>query len=281
MSHIDATDTLADRVVAITGAGNGLGRAYARAAAAAGARVVVVDVDGRAATVVTAEITAGGGDAVAVAVDVAATGAGEQIIETARAAFGRLDGFVANAGLLRPGALLKQSDDVVHRVIAVNVAGVIGTVTAAARAMVDGGSIVVILSGSLLGSEQLALYGTTKAAALGLVYGLSVELKGTGVRINGVAPRAHTAMSDEMGGPQEGKGGPPERVAPVVTYLLGDGSQALNGHVLRFDGTHLALLRPPRSEQQVTRENWDADAIAATIAGPLREESLACAPRGS
>lgn len=268
---------LSRRVVAITGAGAGLGRAYARAAAAAGARVVVADINGDAARSTVAEITAGGGDAVALESDISQPGAGDRIVAAARAAFHGLDGFVANAGLLSPGALLEQSPQEVRRAIAVNVDGAIDTVTAAARAMRAGGSIVVIVSGSLLGSARLALYGTTKAAALGLVYGLSVELADTGIRIVGLAPRARTAMSAEMGSGGEDKGGPPDGVAPAVTYLLSDASRTLNGHVLRFDGERLALLRPPRIEREVTCDTWDAASIAAALEGPLAEEVRASA----
>ncbi|QNA93664.1 MULTISPECIES: SDR family NAD(P)-dependent oxidoreductase [unclassified Microbacterium] len=181
-------DELGGRSIAITGAGSGLGRAYALAASRAGARVLVADIDERAAEKVVEEIVVRGGDAVALAADISAAGAGTRIVGAALAAYGRLDGFVANAGLLSPGPLLDQSEDTIRRTLAVNIDGTIDTVVAAARAMRAGGSIVVIVSGSLLGSADLALYGTTKAAALGLVYGLAVELEGTGIRITGLAP---------------------------------------------------------------------------------------------
>lgn len=266
------------RVIAITGAGSGLGRAYALAAAAAEAHIVVCDIDETAADAAVREISAAGGSALAVRIDISADGAGESIVATALQAFGRLDGFVANAGLLSPGHLRFQSDATIHRTLAVNVNGTIDTVVAAARAMRAGGSIVVIVSGSLLGAEHLALYGTTKSAALGLVYGLAVELEGTGIRINGLAPRARTGMSAQMGDAGEDTGGPPENIAPIVTYLLADDSAALNGHVLRFDGERLGLFRPPRIEQEVSAERWDATAISAAISGPLREEVEASTP---
>lgn len=271
-------DELGGRSVAITGAGSGLGRAYALAAARAGARVLVADVDEHAAEKVVEEIVEGGGDAVALAVDISAVGAGARIVDAALAAYGQLDGFVANAGLLSPGPLLAQSASTIRRTLSVNIDGTIDTVVAAARAMRAGGSIVVIVSGSLLGSADLALYGTTKAASLGLVYGLAVELEGTGIRITGLAPRARTGMSGQMGTAGEDKGGAPEGVAPAVTYLLSDASVALHGHVLRFDGERLALFRPPHIARDVAAERWDAATVAAAIAGPLRDEVDAALP---
>lgn len=269
--HADA-GSLDGRVVAITGAGGGLGRAYALAVAESGAHVIVADLDSRAADAVAAEIVAAGGAATPVAVDISAPGAGQTIVDAAVASGGALHGFVANAGILAPGALLEQSDETVRRAIEVNVAGTVATVTAAAHAMRDGGSIVVIVSGSLLGAEDLALYGTTKAAALGLVYGLSLELADRGIRVTGLAPRARTGMSAQMGDAGEDKGGPPSGVAPVVTYLLSDAARDLSGHVLRFDGMRLAILRPPRIAREVVADAWDAVAVAAAIDGPLADE---------
>lgn len=268
---------LEGRVVALTGAGAGLGRAYAHASAAAGARVLIADIDGSAAQRVATEIAQTGGEAIGLAVDISHPSAGERIAEAALNRWGRLDGFVANAALLSPGAVLQQSADTVRRTVAVNVEGMIGTVTAAARAMRGAGGIVVITSGSALGAERLALYGTTKAAALGLVYGLAVELAGTSVRVNGLAPRARTGMSAQMGQTGEDKGGEPEGVAPVVVYLLGDDSRHLNGQVLRFDGERLAFLRPPWIAREATSEHWDPATVAAAVRGPLAEEAEMCA----
>lgn len=269
--HAD-TGSLAGRVVAITGAGGGLGRAYAHAAAAAGAHVIAADLDDGAARAVAAEIVEAGGAATPVAVDISAPGAGQLIVDAAIANGGALDGFVANAGILSPGALLAQSEKTVRTAIDVNVTGTVATVTAAARAMRDGGSIVVIVSGSLLGADDLALYGTTKAAALGLVYGLSLELAERGIRVTGLAPRARTGMSAQMGDAGEDKGGPAAGVAPVVTYLLSDAARDLSGHVLRFDGERLAVLRPPRIAREVIADAWDAETVAAAIDGPLADE---------
>lgn len=270
--------SLEGRVIAITGSGGGLGRAYALAAAAAGASVVVADLDGDAAAAVATDIRARGGAAVPVAVDVAVTGAGEAIVEAARAAFGRLDGFVGNAAILGKGDIVHQSADVIARALAVNVAGVIDTATAAARSMSAGGRIVLIVSGSLLGHHPLALYGTTKAAVLGLVYGLAAELKDSGVRVTGLAPLAHTAMSDEMGGDVAGMGGPADGIAPVVTYLLSERSDRLNGHVLRFDGRHLGVFRPPRVERVVAAESWNDEQIADVVDTTLADEVASSGP---
>src|SRR5580704_7394601 len=104
------SEFLKDKVVAITGAGGGIGRAVALAAASEGAKIVVADIgvslDGgdptsAVAESVVAEIEAAGGSAVAVAESVTTLAGGEKIIGTGVDKWGRIDGVVAVAGILR------------------------------------------------------------------------------------------------------------------------------------------------------------------------------------
>ena len=98
------------KVVAVTGAGRGIGRAVALACAAEGARVVVNDygvgIEGgdptsEVADGVVKEIQAAGGEAVAVADDVSTMAGGERVVRVAVDTWGRLDGAVCVAGILR------------------------------------------------------------------------------------------------------------------------------------------------------------------------------------
>ena len=92
-------DSLKDRVVVITGAGQGIGRGFAHHFAAQGAVPVIADIDGGNAAEVQAEIEAKGGRALGMATDVASESASRAMAEAALAAFGRIDVLINNAAV--------------------------------------------------------------------------------------------------------------------------------------------------------------------------------------
>ncbi len=257
--------------VVVTGAGGGLGREYALACAEAGALVVVNDVHADAATETARVIQSLGGTAVVEVVSVVDAGAGDRLVEACLSAFGRIDGLVNNAGLLGPGDPCEQDPAEVAQLLETNIAGVIRCGTAAMRAMARAGrgSIVNVVSGAMQGLPNLSLYGGTKGAVMGLTYGWALEMAEFGVRVNAISPLAATGMSDLMDIDDAAKGGPAHRVAPAVVYLLSGGSAQLNGQILRFDGTRLGLVAPPRAVATIHRDQWDVAAVTDAVAGPL------------
>ena len=266
-------ELLAGASVVVTGAGSGLGRAYAVALAAAGANVLANDVDERGLAGTVQIIRDGGGSARAHVRAVGGREDAERIVAACVDSFGSLDGLVANAGVLNPGASRNLSESTVEATLRTNVAGVWHCCAAAMDVMVPQGrgSIVTVVSGAMAVLEGLALYGTSTSAVLGLTYGLALELEGTGVRINAVSPLANTAMSDDMDIDEAFKGGPADAVAPVVVHLLSDGSRDLHGQVIRFDGRSLGLVHPPRlAATTAPRDAWTAADVAAALDGPLR-----------
>lgn len=264
---------LAGASVIVTGAGSGLGRAYSVALAEAGANVLAGDLDERGLAGTVEMIRAGGGSVQGHVRAVGGREDAERIVAACLDSFGSLEGLVANAGVLNPGASRTLPESRVEATLRTNVAGVWHCCAAAMDVMVPqgSGSIVTVVSGAMAGLENLALYGTSKAAVLGMTYGLSLELEGTGVRINAVSPLANTPMSDDMDIDEAFKGGLPEAVAPVVVHLLSGRSRDLNGQIVRFDGRSLGLVHPPRlAAATASREAWTADDIAAALDGPLR-----------
>src|ERR1700738_346360 len=104
------SEFLAGKVVAITGAGGGIGRAIALASAAEGAKVVVADIGvsmagedpkSEVGDALVTEIEAAGGEAVAVAESVTTLDGGQKIVGAGVERWGRIDGVVAVAGILR------------------------------------------------------------------------------------------------------------------------------------------------------------------------------------
>ena len=260
------------RAVVITGAGRGLGRAFARHAAESGAAVVVNDVDAEPAHETVAAIEAAGGTAVASVGSVADADYARELITVCRNRFGKLDGLVNNAAVgyhARPW----EDDDAerTRALVETNVLGPFHCGTAAAKVMVAQGNgvIVNVTSGSMIGQRGAAAYSASKGAVASMTYSWAADLASRGVRVNAVSPIAWTRLmaADPNGNPDAH---PPERVAPLVTYLLSDLSAGVTGQVLRLADGHLHAVRQPAIIRPVLYQDvWKPEEIAAAVEGEL------------
>ena len=124
---------LKNQVAIITGAARGIGLACAKRFAAEGAKVVLSDVAVEAGEQAVEEIQASGADALFVTCDVGDKRQVEALVESAVAAFGRVDILVANAGIVHASEFLELEEADFDRVIRVNLKGVFLTGQAAAR----------------------------------------------------------------------------------------------------------------------------------------------------
>lgn len=277
-------EMLQGRAVVVTGAGSGLGRAYALAAAAAGAWVVVNDLDQDAGDATVRVIRSTGGRALLSVGSVAVAEVAERMVSDCVAEFGRIDGLVNNAGILRPGHPIEQGDSERRLAMETNVLGPMNCGTAAMRVMLQqgSGSIVNVVSGAMQGLPGLSLYGATKGAVMGLTYGWALELAGTGVRVNAISPLASTPMSASIAGDDSLKGDAPNTVAPAVVYLLSDRSSSLNGQIIRFDGHRLGVVAAPHLAAVTPDSVWTSESIALAFDGNLgrylRGVGLAASP---
>ncbi|MET9731257.1 SDR family NAD(P)-dependent oxidoreductase [Streptomyces sp. NPDC006458] len=183
---------LSGKVVAVTGAGRGIGRAVARAAAAEGARVVVNDygvaVDGASPTseiadAVVKEIEAAGGEAVAVADDISTMAGGRRVVDTALSAYGRLDGAVCVAGILRERMLFNMSEEEWDPVLATHLKGTFTVFRAASAVMrrQRTGTLLGFTSGNHQGSVSQANYSAAKGGVISLVRSAALGLHKYGV----------------------------------------------------------------------------------------------------
>jgi NAD(P)-dependent dehydrogenase (short-subunit alcohol dehydrogenase family) len=255
------------KAVVITGAGRGLGRAYALHAAQSGAAVVVNDVDGELAEAVAALIRESGGRAVAGIGSVADPEHASTLVERCVAEFGAIDGLVNNAAVgyhLPPW----EDDPVQMRALMeVNVLGTMYCGAAAAKAMVTRarGAIVNMASGAMLGQERAAAYAGSKGAVASITGSWAVDLAERGIRVNAVCPRAWTTLmqadprAHQRSSPEE----TPDRIAPLVTFLLSDHAAGITGQVIRFVGDRLCLVRQPAVKQPVLfRDEWHVEDMA-------------------
>jgi NAD(P)-dependent dehydrogenase (short-subunit alcohol dehydrogenase family) len=257
--------SLDGRAVVVTGAGQGLGRAFALHAAAVGGAVVVNDVDADLAHDTADAITATGGVAVVSTHSVADAEQARALVELCVAEYGRLDGLVNNAALNYSATPWEEDTDLVRELVEVNVLGVIYTGVAAVRVMGDGGSIVNISSGAALGQRELGTYAASKGAVASLTYSWALDLETAGIRVNAVCPLARTRMvlASERATRNCPPDRTPERIAPLVTFLLGDRSLGVTGQVIRCNGPQLHIVGQPFFKEPVlTRENWDDESVA-------------------
>ncbi|KAA9166009.1 SDR family oxidoreductase [Amycolatopsis acidicola] len=222
------------RVVVVTGAGGGLGREYALLLASRGARVVVNDLGGARdgsgagtsmADTVVGEIRAAGGEAVANYDSVATSDGAAKIVQTAIDHFGRVDGLVNNAGILRDRAFHKMGDDDWESVLRVHLFGGFNVTRAAwphFREQGHGRVVMATSTSGIYGNFGQSNYGTAKAGLIGLTNTLALEGRKYNILANAVAPMAATRMTEDVAPPELLKKLDPAQIAPIVAYLLAD-----------------------------------------------------------
>jgi len=227
-----------DRVVIVTGAGGGLGREYALTLAKEGASVVVNDLGGardgtgaghNMADEVVKEIKDAGGRAVANYDSVAEPEGAENMVKTALDEFGKVDGVVSNAGILRDGTFHKMSFENWDAVLKVHLYGGYNVIRAAwphFREQSFGRVVVATSTSGLFGNFGQANYGAAKLGLVGLINTLAQEGAKYNIKTNAVAPIAATRMTQVILPPEVFEKLTPEYVAPVVAYLM---TEALTG----------------------------------------------------
>lgn len=273
---------LEGKVIAMTGAGRGIGRECALLAASEGARVVVNDpgvnpdgsgTDSGPAAQVVEEIKKAGGEAVANFADVSTMEGGESVIKTALDTWGRLDGLINLAAILRDRMIFNLTEEEWDDVIRVDLKGHFTTIKPASVLMRQQryGRIVNFSSVSgLQGNSGQANYGAAKAGVAGLTRVAARDLGRYGVTVNCIAPGASTRLTATV--PQAsrelraargiaGAGGAapapatnqaaqeaaamrgPDMVAPMTVYLLLDEAWNINGRIFQVAGGHVGLLQ--------------------------------------
>ena len=270
-----------NRVAIITGGGGGLGRAYALELAGRGAKVVVNDLgssrDGSgegtkmAADRVVDEIRNMGAQAVANYDTVTTAQGGENIIQAALGAFGRVDILINNAGILRDKSFLKMEPENWQAVLAVHLDGAFYVSRPAFREMKQNGYGRIIMttsSAGLYGNFGQANYSAAKMALVGLMNTLKLEGQKYNITVNTVAPMAATRMTEDIMPPDVLKKLKPELVAPLVLYLCSEDCNETGAIYNAGMGFYnrVAVLTGPSAQLgsdenppslELVRENWE------------------------
>ncbi|MFC1420944.1 SDR family NAD(P)-dependent oxidoreductase [Streptacidiphilus cavernicola] len=193
---------LRGRTVLITGAARGQGEQEARLFAAEGAHVVVADVLDDLGEALAKELTQRfGDDRVRYQhLDVGSEADWEVAVEAAVSAFGKLDGLVNNAGILRMNELVSTPLQEFMTVVRVNQVGCFLGMRAAAPAIEAAGGGTIVNTASYTAQTGMALltsYAATKGAILSMTRVAALELAAKGIRVNAICPGSvDTPMAD-------------------------------------------------------------------------------------
>ena len=278
-----AQKMMQDKVVVVTGAGGGIGRDMALAMAAEGAKVVVNDIgtsttgegtDAGPAQKVVDEIKAAGGQAVANTDSVAEAASAGRIVQCAMDSFGRIDGVVNNAGILRDRFFHKMSLDEWDAVIKVHLYGSYYMSRAAAnhfKEQESGAFVHMTSTSGLIGNLGQANYSAAKLGLTALSKSIALDMQKFNVRSNCIAPFAWSRMigsiptdtPEQQARVAKIQQMTPNKIAPLAVYLLSDAAKDVNAQVFAVRNNEIFLMSQPRPVRSVHRsEGWTAESIA-------------------
>jgi NAD(P)-dependent dehydrogenase (short-subunit alcohol dehydrogenase family) len=250
-----AQGAFAGLVAAVTGGASGIGAAVVRRLQEEGARVAALDL----------EVSAVPDDVLAIRTDVTDDGSVRAAIDCILAEWDRLDVLVNNAGIGAQGTVADNDDDEWHRVLDVNVLGIVRTTRAALPALRRSPAAAVVNTCSIAataGLPQRALYSASKGAVLALTRAMAADHLAEGIRVNCVNPgTADTpwigrllSVADDPAAERaalearqpHGRLVSADEVADAVAYLASPRAGSTTGTAIAVDGGMQDLRLRPR-----------------------------------
>lgn len=277
---------LAGRTAIVTGAGRGLGREHALMLAKHGANVLVNDLgssssgqgnDQTPAQEVVAEIEKLGGKAAINTSDVSNWKSAQEMVEQAIDTFGSLEILVNNAGILRDRMLVNMSEDEFDSVVKVHLKGTFAPLHHAANhwrmrqkkgEQFDASVINTTSHSALFANIGQTNYAAAKAGIATMSIVAARELQRYGVRVNAIAPRAETRMTEglrELTEEQRHRR-QPEWIATLVAWLASEEAKGISGRVFEAYGYGYSVIE---SWQHGPR--MDASLDPTTIGADVRK----------
>jgi NAD(P)-dependent dehydrogenase (short-subunit alcohol dehydrogenase family) len=239
-------------VVLITGALTGIGRAAAVAFAETGNRVVVSGRRRDAGEALVGELRLLGAEAEFVQADVRKEDDVRRLVDQTVERFGRLDAAVNNAGTEgKPGLVVDQTAETYAATFDTNVLGTLLSMKHELRVMTPQGSGSIVNISSTYGHEGArgaSVYAGSKHAVEGMTKSAALEVAGSGVRVNAVAPGpTETGMLNRFTGAPErkaasaagvplGRIGQPKEIAQAIVFLASDATSFVTGQIVTVDG---------------------------------------------
>jgi 3-oxoacyl-[acyl-carrier protein] reductase len=242
--------SLEGQTAVVTGAASGVGRGIAQVLAAEGARAAIADVNERGAEAAAAALNGEGREALAVPVDVTDRASTDAMAAAVVDAFGGIDILAANAGIYPMVRLADMNDSEWDRVMGINVKGALHAIQSCLPSMLERGAGRIVLTssvtGPITGYPGFAHYGASKAAMLGMMRSIAVELARRGVTINAVLPgNVRTEGLDDLGEEHKrkmlaaipmGEFADPTDVGWAVRFLASPEARYITGQTLVVDG---------------------------------------------
>ncbi len=283
---MSARKMLDGKVIIVTGAGRGIGRGMAMALADAGARVIVNDLGASAAgegddispaKEVVDEIAAAGGEAVPNYNSVSEWDSAHEIVQAALDAFGRIDGLVNNAGILRDAIFHKMTEENFDIVLNVHLKGSFNMSRACAPhfRQQESGSIVHMTSTSaLIGNLGQANYMSAKLGIVGLSKSIALDMARYNVRSNCISPFAWSRLfgnvptdtPEQQARVEIIKQMTPDKIAPLATALLSDAAKDVTGQIFAVRNNEIFLMsqsRPIRTAH--TSDGWTPETVIERV----------------
>ena len=293
---MSAKKLLDGKVVIVTGAGRGIGRGVAMALADAGAKVVVNDLGASAggegddtspATEVVEEISAVGGEAVANFNSVAEWDSAHEIVQEAIDRFGRIDGLVNNAGILRDAIFHKMTEDNFDIVLKVHLKGSFNMSRACAphfRQQESGSMVHMTSTSALIGNLGQANYMSAKLGIVGLSKSIALDMARYNVRSNCISPFAWSRLFGNVptDTPEQKarveiiKQMTPEKIAPLATALLSDAAKDVTGQIFAVRNNEIFLMsqsRPIRTAH--TSDGWTPESVNERVLSAFKPSMYA------